>query len=129
MRTQDVEFRAGTNIAIKIPAERFEATVAFYRDTVGFELTEEDVSDTPTLSRSFSLRFGAVKLWLDCVDSVDRTEVWLEFETDDLAAARQRLAQVGIEPCDDVEPFPGIGETAHWIRDPAGVVHLLCQAS
>jgi catechol 2,3-dioxygenase-like lactoylglutathione lyase family enzyme len=115
----------GTNIAVKVPADRYEATVEFYRHALGFELTEQDVTDTPTLSRSCSLQFGPISLWLDRVDDAEHTEVWLELEVDDLGGARQRLAAAGIEPCDDLEPFPGVGESAHWIRDPAGVVHLL----
>jgi catechol 2,3-dioxygenase-like lactoylglutathione lyase family enzyme len=123
--TMPPSFQGGVNIAMKIPADRFDATVAFYRTTLGFALSEEDVSDTPSLSRSFSLRFGPVVLWLDRVGPDRRTEVWLEVETSDLEAARERLATDGIQPCDHVEPLPGLGERMHWIRNPAGVVHLL----
>lgn len=117
--------RPGANVAVKVPPDRFEDTVAFYRDALGFEVVEEDVADTPTLERSCSLRFGAARLWLDLVPGLDRTEVWFELRADDLDAARERLAAAGGQPCDEVEPFPGVGETCHWIRDPAGVVHLL----
>lgn len=123
MTTEDL--RAGTNIAIKIPPARFEATVAFYRDALGFELTEEDVSAVATLSRSFSLPFGPVTLWLDRVEGLTETQVWFELVTDDLPSSHAQLTAAGALPCDEVEPFPDIGGSAHWVRDPAGTVHLL----
>lgn len=127
MPTAAPSFAGGPNVAMKLPAADHDATVAFYRDTLGLETTEQDVSDAPTVSRSVSVAFGPMTLWLDRVDDLDRAEIWLEVATDDLAAARQRIDAAGVEICDEVEPLPGLGERMHWIRNPAGVVHLLAQ--
>ncbi|MFB4197302.1 VOC family protein [Streptomyces carpaticus] len=120
-------FTAGPNIAMKIPKAQYDATVAFYRDVLGFDVREDDASATPTVSRTHSVRFGATTLWLDCVDNDSRPDVWLQLHTDDLDAATDRLARTGIRPCDEVEPLEGIGSRTHWIRNPAGVVHLLAE--
>lgn len=117
-------FTPGTNVAMKIPPADYDATVAFYRDVLGFEVRPVE-PDASTVSASHTVRFGEVTLWLDRVDAAARAEVWLELRTDDLAAARTRLAAAGVEPCDEVEPIPGLGASAHWIANPAGVVHLL----
>lgn len=118
-------FRGGPNVAVKIPRADYERTVAFYRDTLRFAVEEVDVSDTPTVSRSHRLSFGELTLWLDQVDTYSRPDVWLELRTDDLDAAVGRLAEAGVHPRDELEPL----ETtrAHWIRDPAGTVHLLVE--
>ncbi|QGG95135.1 VOC family protein [Actinomarinicola tropica] len=118
-------FTPGTNLAMKIPRATYDRTVAFYRDVLGFEVAEVVDSGAPTVSASHTVRFGAVTLWLDRVDNYTGPELWLEVRTDDLAAARGRLAEAGIEPCDEVEPLEGQGETSHWIANPAGVIHLL----
>ncbi|MEU8135740.1 VOC family protein [Streptodolium elevatio] len=122
------EFSAGLNIAMKIPKAHYEATVAFYRDTLGFEVAEEEVAYAPTVSRTHAVRFGPTTLWLDCVDNYSRPDLWLQLHTDDLDAATSTLADVGIRPCDEVEPLADLDTRTHWIRNPAGVVHLLAES-
>lgn len=34
-------FAAGRNIAMKVPPHQYDATVAFYRDVLGFHMLEE----------------------------------------------------------------------------------------
>lgn len=121
-------FTAGLNIAMKIPKAHYEATVAFYRDTLGFDVKEDDVSYAPTVSRTHSVRFGPNTLWLDCVDNYSRPDLWLQLHTDDLEAAARSLADIGIHPCDEVEPLVGLDRRTHWIKNPAGVVHLLAES-
>jgi catechol 2,3-dioxygenase-like lactoylglutathione lyase family enzyme len=122
----DVGFVAGVNVAMKIPTAYYDATVAFYRDTLGFEVEALAETGAATISASHRLAFGPVTLWLDRVDTASRSDVWLELGTDDLAAAMAHLGAAGVEPCDEVEPIEGeAGERSHWIRNPAGVVHLL----
>jgi catechol 2,3-dioxygenase-like lactoylglutathione lyase family enzyme len=123
------EFTAGLNIAMKIPKAQYEATVAFYRDTLGFDVREDDVSYAPTVSRTHAVRFGPATLWLDCVDTCSRSDLWLQLHTDDLDAATARLAGSGIHPCDEVEPLENPGSRTHWIRNPAGIVHLLAESA
>lgn len=122
------KFQGGINIAMKIPKAQYEQTLAFYRDLLGWELKEEAGEHGPTISRSVSVEFGPNKLWLDQVDSFARSDVWLELETDDLDGAASRLADAGIPLQDQIEPLPA-GMRAHWIANPAGVMHLLCQPS
>lgn len=119
-------FRGGPNVAVKIPRADYERTVAFYRDTLRFEVEEVDVSDAPTVSRSHRLSFGEATLWLDQVDTYSRPDVWLELRTDDLDAAVGRLAGAGVHPRDELEPLE-TSTRSHWIRDPAGTVHLLVE--
>ncbi|GAA2605415.1 VOC family protein [Actinomadura fulvescens] len=122
-------FTAGLNIAMKIPKARYEATVAFYRDTLGFEVSEDDVSSTPTVSRTHAVRFGPTTLWLDCVDNFSQPDLWLQLHTDDLDAAVEQLAGTGITPCDEVEPLVNPESRSHWITNPAGIVHLLVETA
>ena len=120
-------FTAGLNIAMKIPRQDYEATVAFYRDTLGFEVTEEDVSTMPTVSRTHKVSFGPNTLWLDCVDNYSRPDLWLELQTDDLDGATRAIAAAGIQTCDEIEPLNEPDLKSHWIKNPAGIVHLLAE--
>ncbi|MFF4991341.1 VOC family protein [Streptosporangium saharense] len=104
-----------------------EATVAFYRDTLGFDVEEEDVFYAPTVSRTHSVRFGPNTLWLDCVDNYSQPDLWLQLHTDDLDAAVAKLAASGVHLCDEAEPLESLDSRTHWIRNPAGVVHLLAK--
>lgn len=128
MTTRKPEFTAGLNIAMKIPKAQYDATVSFYRDTLGFDVKEEDVSYAPTVSRTHAVRFGPNTLWLDRVDNYSQPDLWLQLHTDDLDAAASELAGVGIHPCDEVEPLENTDSRTHWIRNPAGVIHLLAES-
>lgn len=118
-------FTPGTNLAMKIPKASYDRTVAFYRDVLGLPVEPVADLDAPTVAESHTVRFGELTLWLDRVDNYTHAELWLEVRTDDLDAARARLADAGIEPCDEVEPLDVLGRGAHWIANPAGIVHLL----
>ncbi|MFN3601632.1 MAG: VOC family protein [Dietzia sp.] len=117
-------FRGGTNIAMKIPAARYDDTVAFYRDTLGFDVVEEATPATGTVSRTARTGFGPCTLWFDCVDNYAQPDIWLELLTDDLGSAVDHLGRAGVSPRDELEPFPE-GSTAHWICNPVGVPHVL----
>ena len=115
-------FRAGVNVAMKIPKSQFDATLAFYRDVLGFAVRRESGQGTPV---SYSLQFGPITLWLDRVDNYAHADVWLEIATEDLAAATQHLQAHGARIRDELEPLYGVN--GHWISNPAGVVHLLVE--
>lgn len=118
-------FEGSINIAMKIPAAQFDRTVAFYRDVL--ELPTEDVTGTEIaagVARSVGVEFGPCRLWLDEVPNYARSDVWLELATDDVPAAMERLAAAGITARDELEPLPD-SMGAHWIANPAGVVHLV----
>jgi catechol 2,3-dioxygenase-like lactoylglutathione lyase family enzyme len=110
---------------MKIPKAQYDATVAFYRDTLGLAVTKEDASDTPTVEATHKVEFGPITLWLDRDDTYSQTDLWLQVHTDELDTATTRLAETGITPCDELEPFDGVEFRSHWIKNPAGVVHLL----
>lgn len=117
----DIQFTPGINIAIKIPKSKYEATLAFYRDTLQWELEERPISH-PTISRTYKLKFGSMILWLDCVDNYTHSETWMELRTNDVPAAKTYLEERGISTCDEIEQIP---EHMHWIMDPAGNVFIL----
>ena len=119
-----VTFTPGLNIAMKIPKADYDATVAFYRDVLGFPVTQQD-SGTPSIACSYAVQFGPVTLWLDRADHAARSDLWLQVCTDDLQAAMARLSESGIHSCEEVEQLPG--DNAHWVRNPTGVVHLVQQ--
>lgn len=118
------QFRGGLNVAMKVPAAKYDATVAFYRDTLGLDVVEEQADPVGMLSRSARVAFGGCTLWLDCVENYSRAEVWLELETDDLDGAVRHLAEHGTRPQDELEELP-VGTRAHWVCNPADVPHIL----
>jgi hypothetical protein len=111
-----IEFRAGTNIAVKVPAGLHEATVAFYRDTVGLAHLGSD-------GTSEVFGFGGCRLWLDRVEHATHAEVWLELTTDDVDAGAEELRRSGARVADELEPLGDV--QGHWIVDPGGTVLLL----
>lgn len=114
-------FKAGSNIALKIPKRKYEATVAFYRDVLGLEVEERPISN-PTVSKTHKVKFGANTLWLDCVDNYSRTDTWLQLHVDNVVKAVEHLQAHGHPTCDELEEVP---ENMHWITDPAGNVFLI----
>lgn len=109
-------FGPGRNIALKVPASRYDETVAFYRDTVMLEHLDSG-PDHETFA------FGSMRLWIDCVAHATHAEVWLELRTDNLEAGADRLANAGARIVDELEPLDGVD--GHWVQDPAGTVLLL----
>jgi hypothetical protein len=61
-------------------------------------------------------------------DNYSQPDLWLQLHTDDLDAATGKLADIGIRPCDEVEPLENLDSRTHWIKNPAGVVHLLAES-
>jgi len=109
-------WRGGRNIALKVPPHQFDATVGFYRDTLGLPLIA-------ALAPDVVFEFGANRLWIDRVASLSQAELWLEVVTDDPLAAAPDLAACGAVRCDAIEPLPK-GFLGYWIASPAGIVHL-----
>lgn len=114
----NTRFKAGINIAIKIPKSKYEKTVAFYRDILKLVVEEKPI-DNPTVSRTHEVKFGHNVLWLDCVDNYTHSETWLQLTVPDVAVATQYLQLNGVDTCDEIEELP---EDMHWITDPAGTV-------
>ncbi len=120
-------FAGSVNIAMKIPRADYDATVAFYRDVLGMPVTDVSESDVAAgVSRSHRCEFGPNTLWLDEVENYSRSDLWLQIDTDDISAAMDRLAASGVTPRDELEPLSDAAK-AHWISNPAGIVHLIGQ--
>ena len=90
------QFSGGANIAIKCPSHMYEQTVAFYRDTLGLPLIEEEKDGC-------IFQFGPNRLWIDSVPNLSHPDVWLELETNDTEAAASFLKVHGVSRRDEVE--------------------------
>jgi catechol 2,3-dioxygenase-like lactoylglutathione lyase family enzyme len=90
------QFSGGANIAIKCPSHTYEQTVAFYRDTLGLPLIEEEKDGC-------IFQFGPNRLWIDRVPNLSHPDVWLELETSDTEAAASLLKVHGVTRRDEVE--------------------------
>ncbi|WNI37080.1 VOC family protein [Chryseobacterium sp. SG20098] len=112
------KFEAGINIAIKIPKNKYEKTVAFYREILKLEVKERPINND-TVSRTHEVKFGNNIIWLDCVDNYTHSETWLQLTVPDVEAATEYLRSNGVETCDEIEELP---DNMHWITDPAGTV-------
>lgn len=108
-----MQITPGRNIAIKVPAHRWDEMVAFYRDRVGLAVRRDGPDN-------IAFAFGDITLWLDRVPQQSQVDVWLELIADDPDAA---LAHLGSPKRDELEPLAGV--EGHWTSDPAGVVLLL----
>lgn len=117
------KFEVGINIAIKIPKNKYEKTVAFYREILKLEVEERSINN-PTVSRTHEVKFGNNIIWLDCVDNYTHSETWLQLTVPDVETATEYLQSNGVETCDEIEELP---DNMHWITDPAGTVFNLQQ--
>jgi hypothetical protein len=117
----DIQFEGGINIAVKIPKNKYEQTVAFYRDILHLDIEEKAISN-PTVSRTHQVKFGNNVMWLDCVDNYTHSETWLELTVDNVENAANYLRSKNIQTCDELEQIP---DGMHWITDPAGTVFIV----
>ncbi len=110
-------FRPGKNIALKIPPCEFEKTLGFYRDVLGLRELGE-------CGGSLGFDFDGKQIWLDCVETLSRAEIWLEIRADDEVAAAKYFEACGVIRCDAIEKLPADFE-GFWIANAAGLVHLV----
>ena len=114
-------FEPGRNIAMKVPAHEYTATVSFYREVLGFEeLSSPHSDETPRF------RFGDKVLWIDRVAGISQAEIWLEVMTDDIEQAAPYLQQQGCHRRNEIEPLPE-GFEAFWIASPSNIIHLVSE--
>ena len=114
-------FKAGKNLAMKVPPELFAETVAFYQSILGLPLAQ---LETQEVGDSVVFDFDGKNLWIDSREGISRAEIWLEIVADDVAAADSYLTAMGCVRCDDVEMLPP-GFNGFWIRGPGSVIHLI----
>lgn len=111
------QFRGGRNIAMKLPPHQYEATIKFYRDTLGLAVTQ-------TSENSHAVDYGPIRLWLDRCEKVSHAELWLDIGTSDTEAAARHLAAQDVVRCDAIEELPENFD-GYWIANPAGIVHIV----
>ena len=111
------QFSGGATIAIKCPSHTYEQTVAFYRDTLGLPLLEEEKDGC-------IFQFGPNRLWIDSVPNLSHPDIWLELETNDTEAAASFLKVHGIARRDEVEQLTQ-DFNGFFISAPNGVIHLV----
>jgi hypothetical protein len=112
------EFRAGRNIAMKVPAHEYEATLRFYRDILGLPVV-------PTEEPAPVFQFGLNRLWIDKEDHLSQAELWLELATDTPEQAKEYLVENGVVIRDEIEELPE-HLNGFWITNPANIIHLVC---
>lgn len=114
-------FKAGRNIAMKVPPHQYDETVTFYRDVIGLKeisLSKNDIG----------FEFGGKILWIDCVSSISHAEIWLEITTNDIDSAAKKLRKAGVVRRDEIETLPD-GLQAFWVSSPSSIIHLICRDS
>lgn len=116
-RDHETGFKAGPNLAMKVPAPLYAQTVAFYRDVLALRELKSDEDTT-------AFAFGSMTLHLDCCPQMSQAELWLQVACDDSRAAAARLEGAGIRRCDGIEALPE-GFDGFWISNPAGIIHLI----
>src|SRR5260370_1526719 len=110
-------FPGGGNFAIKCPSHTYDQTVAFYRDTLGLPLIEEEADGC-------IFQFGPNRLWIDKVPNLSHPDIWLELETNDTEAAASFLKVNGITRRDEIEQLREDFDSV-FVSAPNGVTHLI----
>ena len=115
-----LKFAGGHNIAMKVPPHLWEATVEFYRDVLSFKIIEH----AATVPESVAFEFGANRLWIDRVEGLSQSELWLELTAGDVQAAAEHLKSAEVVRRDEIEQLPA-GFEGFWIQNPAAIIHLV----
>ena len=117
MKKRKVTFAAGQNIAMKVPPHQYEQTVTFYRDIIGLPVIKEE-------EPHIVFKFGDNKLWIDRVNHLSQSEIWLELECNDVKEAKKYLTSENIMRRDEIEKLPE-GFEGFWIAGPNNIIHLI----
>ena len=104
------QFSGGANIAIKCPSHTYEATVRFYRDTLGLPLIEEE-------DEGCIFQFGPNRLWVDRVPNLSHPDIWLELETNDTEAAASSATDLPAIRASQLLSLGGLRLLAQFIAD------------
>ncbi len=105
-------FRAGRNVAVRVPADQWEQTLRFYDRGLGLRRLE---SGAP----SVAFELGPDRLWVIRVTTLDAAEIWLEFQTDSADVMADYLLRPDVIPCDDTIAAPTGGFQTMWISSAA----------
>lgn len=117
------QYKAGKNIAIKVPSYEYEKTVSFYRDIIGLEEQKLSSSDQ---YESTIFKFGDKNLWIDNISTISQAEIWLELVTDNITEAALHLGAHGVVRRDEIEKLPDDFK-GFWICSPSNIIHLITE--
>lgn len=113
-------FVGGENISLRVPLNLFVQAVEFYEATLGLEVLQLDAT-------SCVVRYGPIRLWLDCCEGIDRCEMRLEVKTPNTTLAAAHLRQFGVQEL-KAEPLSERYD-GFWIRSPLDEVVLVSATS
>lgn len=114
---KSINFKAGQNIALKVPSHQYEETVTFYRDIIGLQQIKNEEPE-------IVFKFGDKKLWIDKVKHLSQAEIWLEIECDDIKGAKKHFKKHGVYRRDEIEKLP-LEFNGFWISSPSNIIHLI----
>jgi hypothetical protein len=113
----DINFKAGQNIAMKVPAHQYEHTVKFYREIIGLPQIKNE-------EPQIVFKFGDKKLWIDKEKHLSQAEIWLELECDNIDEAKKHFRLNEVSQRDGIEKLPR-NFKAFWISSPSDIIHLI----
>ncbi|MEW8507878.1 MAG: hypothetical protein AB2598_14355 [Candidatus Thiodiazotropha sp.] len=116
-------FHAGKNIAVKVPSHEYDKTVLFYEGILGLQRIPSSSTDQ---FESVTFEFGDKNLWVDKIEGLSQSEVWLEIETDSVEAAKHYLVAQGCVIRDGIEPLPD-EFNGFWLSSPNNIIHLVVE--
>lgn len=82
----NITFKAGNNIRMRIPTKMFEETLHFYRDILLLDSEEIFFTQLNSL-RLAKIIFGSINLWLHEIPDNAKPEIFLEINTNQINAA------------------------------------------
>src|SRR5207244_2153214 len=83
---------------IKCPSHTYDQTIAFYRDTLGLPLIEEEADGC-------IFQFGPSRLWIDKAANLSQPDIWLQLEANDTDAAASFLQVNGVPRRGERDPL------------------------
>jgi predicted enzyme related to lactoylglutathione lyase len=117
------EFYPGKNIALKTPAHEYDSVISFYKEMLGFQQLPLDNSDS---FESVCFAFGDKVLWVDKIESISQSEVWLEITSSDVLAAQEYLKKKGCIIRNEIERLPENFQ-GFWLSSPSNIIHLVTE--
>ncbi len=115
------EFVPGKNIAVKTPAHEYEKVVDFYNNVLGFKQLPIENADP---FESIAFEFGDKVLWVDRIEGISQSEIWLEILSMDITAAQEYLIAQGCNIRNEIEELPSTID-GFWLSSPSNIIHLV----
>jgi hypothetical protein len=73
-----------------------------------------------------AFEFSGKKLWIDKVNHLSQSEIWLEIVCNNITEAKKYFKKTEITRRDEIEKLPD-GLQAFWISSPNDIVHLITE--